>query len=267
MDIYEKIIELKNKNESFAIASVVKNSGSVPGKVGFKMIIKNDGTTLGTVGGGAIEVRAIDDALALLKKNESGLIDYVLSSDKSIVGENVVPMMCNGKVWIFFESYNRNPSVYVFGGGHVGKSLLHFLKPLKFNVTLIDNRPEFSDPQKYPEADFCVTSNYNEFLEKFAPPENSYFVVLTHGHEFDFEILSGIIKRNVNHAYVGVIASKSKAADLIERLKKEIGHEFDLEKIHTPIGLKIGGDTAEEIALSIAAQIQTVRYSKSGIKK
>ncbi len=170
--------------------------------------------------------------------------------------------MCNGKVWIFFETYNRRPSVYIFGGGHVGKSLLYYLKPLDYHKILIDNRPEFSEKSNYPEADECITSDYLEYVKNFEPAEGSYFIALTHGHKFDYEVLATICKRSINYSYIGVIASKSKAAELLAKLKLETDGNIELAKIHTPIGLKIGGDSADEIALSIAAQLQAVRYEK-----
>ncbi len=259
-DIFEKIIELKRNNQSFVVATVTRTTGSAPGKVGFKMIVEPDSTATGTVGGGAIEQRAINDSLELLKTGKGELREYILSDKENPDKENVVPMSCQGKVWLFYEVYRQNPHVYVFGGGHVGQAMLQFLHPLKYYTILIDNRKEFANREINPLANQIVCSDYVNYTSDFNPPQESYCVILTHGHKFDYAILKTLYERKINTKYIGVIASKSKSKGLIEDLKKDIGNDIDLSILHTPIGLNIGGDSAAEIALSIAAEIQSIRY-------
>jgi xanthine dehydrogenase accessory factor len=262
MDIYKIASELKNKNEAFVIAFVVNVAGSSPGKAGFKMIVKGDGTSIGTVGGGAIEVEVIEEAKKSLLRGENFIREYFLSDRETRARENIkiVPMSCNGGMTVFYEVHGKLPSVYVFGGGHVGSSLLYFLRPLKFFTVLVDNRPEYISKEKNPNASESILSDYNEFTRSFDPPEGSYFVIVTHGHKYDEIILKNIYSKKKYFAYVGVIASKSKAAGLISSLKEFLGNVLDLSNFHSPIGLKIGGSTAEEIAIGIAAEIQSVHY-------
>lgn len=264
MDIYKIAADLKSKNEAFAITIVVNSVGSSPGKAGFKMIVKSDGTSIGTVGGGAIEAEVVKEAQICLLKGESRLQEYYLSNKEAEIKENVkvVLMSCNGRMTIFYEVHGRQPLVYVFGAGHVGSSLLYFLKPLKFFTVLVDNREEYISKNKNPYASEYVLSDYDEFTRKFDPPEDSYFIVVTHGHNYDEIILKNIYSKKRNYDYIGVIASKSKAAGLVKLLKGEFGENLDLSNFHSPIGLKIGGSTAEEIALGIAAEIQSVHYQK-----
>jgi len=264
MDIYKIASELENKNESFVIAFVVSVTGSSPGKAGFKMIIKSDGTTIGTVGGGAIEVEVIKEAKRRLSNGENYLMEYFLSDKNTAVKDDVkiVPMSCNGGLTVFYEVHGKMPTVYVFGGGHVGSALLYFLRPLKFFTVLIDNRQEFISKEKNPNSSESILAEYDEFTKNFNPPEDSFFVSVTQGHKYDETILKNIYSKKKNFRYIGVIASKSKAAGLIKSIKEKFGSSLDLSNFHSPVGLKIGGSTAEEIALGIAAEIQSIHYEK-----
>jgi xanthine dehydrogenase accessory factor len=264
MDVYNVASELKTKNQAFVIAFVVNAIGSSPGKAGFKMIVKTDGTSIGTVGGGAIEAEVLREAKNCLTAGENKLQEYFLSSKSPKVKDDVkiIPMSCNGGITIYYEVHGKQPIVYVFGGGHVGSSLLYFLKPLKFFTVLVDNRPDYLSKDKNPSASEYILSDYDEFTKKFNPPGEAYFVIVTHGHNYDEIILKNIYSKKRNYNYIGVIASKSKAASLAKLLKNEFGNKLDLSNFHSPVGLKIGGSTAEEIALGIAAEIQSVHYKK-----
>lgn len=264
MEIYQKILELEKNNRPFVIATVVEMHGSVPGKVGFKMVVESDGTSTGTVGGGAIEQQVTKESLQRLSTGRSGLQEYLLTN-KPVDEQSevpVVPMMCNGKVWIYYEVHGQRPTVYVFGGGHVGQALLYHLAPLGYHTVLIDNREEFATTEKNPHASERIFMDYVEYARQFNPPPDAYVAILTQGHRYDYDILKTFYERKLTFSYIGIIASKSKAAGLIRNLKEDFGEDVDLSRIRTPIGLDIGGSSAAEIALSIAAEIQAVRYGK-----
>jgi xanthine dehydrogenase accessory factor len=263
MNIYKEILELEKNNRSFVIATVVNTSGSVPGKVGFKMLVENNGKTLGTVGGGAIEAEAIKEAAARLSTGESGIKDYLLSDNESLDNSNntIVPMKCSGQATVYYEVHGSLTTVYIFGGGHVGHALLYYLLPLNFYTVLVDNRKEFASVEKNPLAKEHIHIEYSDFITEFNPPSGSFAVVLTHGHKYDYEILKKIYERKLDFKYIGVIASRSKASAMLHDLKGELNSNLDLTNLHTPIGLKIGGNSAEEIALAIAAEIQSIKYS------
>lgn len=264
MNIFNTAAELIKQNHPFALATVIDSKGSSPGKVGFKMIVKSDGTSIGTVGGGAIEEEVIEEAIGRIHSGENGTKEYLLSDKKeSVKGDvTIVPMSCSGRVTIFYEVHGKLPTVFVFGGGHVGHALLYHLKPLNFFTILIDNRDEFANKERNPNASQIVVNKYDEYSKDFNPPDDSYFVILTHGHDYDFIIAKNIFLKKRNFPYVGIIASKSKAASILSKLKKELGENIDLSNFHSPVGLKIGGSTAEEIALGIAAEIQSVYYKQ-----
>jgi len=261
MNIYEKIIELEKINKPFVIATVVDTLGSAPGKAGFKLIVDADGKCTGTVGGGGIEFNVIEEAKKRIVSGKSSVKEYLLNGDVA-PKENVeqLRMVCGGSSSIFFEVHGCTPVVYVFGGGHVGQALLFFLSKLPFRTVLIDNRKEFANPEKNPFASEVICSDYTQFAKIFDPAPNSFCVVLTHGHVFDFDIVCSFYVRNLSFKYIGVMASRNKAKILMEKISSLYGNNKDTSIIYSPIGLKLGGDTAEEIALGIAAQILDIHH-------
>ncbi len=267
MIIWDKLKELSGNNQSFVLAAVVKTSGSVPGKVGFKMIVEKDGRTTGTVGGGELEQRVIRECLSRLENGSSGLQEYVLrekeSSAKKQGDAEIVPMMCNGKVWIYYDMAESRLPVYIFGGGHVGQALSFYLSRLNYRIILVDDREEFAGEKMNPYAHERVFTDYIKYAHEFQPQVGSLAVIMTEGHGYDYDILHAIYERRLPMKYVGVIASRSKSAGLIEKLKKDLDGKPDLSNLYTPIGLDIGGNTESEIALSIAAEIQAVCFGKT----
>jgi len=267
MNELEKILELQKSNKSFVVATVIESKGSAPGKSGFKIVVDSQQNTSGTVGGGAIEYEVIEHCMRLMNVGKNEIKKYLLTKTNVAVEEDttIVPMMCNGNVTIFYEVYNMKPEVYIFGGGHVGQALLRLLPNLGYHTKLIDNREEFCNQNTVPGADEYICADYIDYTQKFEPSEKSHLICLTHGHSFDYEILKNIFSRKLNVMYIGVISSKSKGKQLKEKLLEEVSKEIDFSTLYTPIGLKIGGDSADEIALSIAAELQTIRYSKNVI--
>ncbi|VAX19900.1 Xanthine and CO dehydrogenases maturation factor, XdhC/CoxF family [hydrothermal vent metagenome] len=267
MNLIKKILELQESNKTFVVATVIESKGSAPGKSGFKIIIDSQGNAFGTVGGGEIEFEVIEHSKKIMQSGNNEVKKYLLTKKDVVVEDDitVVPMMCNGNITIFYEVNKMKPEVYIFGGGHVGQALLRILPQLGYHIKLIDNREEFSSSVNVPGADEYTYSDYRNYTDKFEPSENAYLISLTHGHSFDYEILKRIYSRKLNVKYIGVIASRSKSKQLKEKLLEEVGSDLDFSKLHTPIGLKIGGDSADEIALSIAAELQSVRYSKKVI--
>lgn len=261
MNIFEKISEYVRQNKPFVLTTVVKVKGSTPGKVGFRMIVEDENKTFGTVGGGEIEREVIFEAMRRMKSRENGLVEYLLSSDALVDKEEakVLSMSCSGRCWILYEVFGIKPVVYVFGGGHVGQALLKQLSLLNFYKILIDNRPEFANKEVNPYADEIILSDYSEYAYKFNPPDDAFIMIMTHGHSHDFDVLEQIYARNLKVRYIGVIASKTKAQKLKNTIKDVFG-DVDLSNFHSPIGLDIGGETPQEIALSIAAEMQMILY-------
>jgi xanthine dehydrogenase accessory factor len=262
--IFSKLQQLIDLNQSFVLCTIVEIKGSSPGKTGFKMIVFPDHKSIGTVGGGAIERKVIEDGISLLNENKCDLREYQLNEKKEIINSDieVVPMMCNGSLKIYYEVYGSSPTVYLFGGGHVGQELAKILPGIGYHVHLIDNREEFASADKNPTVHKIDFANYIEFANSFEAKPNSFALIITHGHTHDYDILKIILERNLPLCYIGVIGSKSKAAKMKKRLNEELGEIKNLDIVHSPVGLPIGGDSASEIAISIAAEMQAARYGK-----
>jgi xanthine dehydrogenase accessory factor len=214
-----------------------------------------------------LEQQVVVECQTRLKNNISGSQEYLLS-DKPTSGKvnkdvPVIPMMCRGRVWIYYEVHQILPEIYIFGGGHVGQALCYFLARLSFRIILIDNRQEFANSEKNPYAHQCIFSDYVKFSREFKPPANSFIVIITHGHQFDYDILKTIYQRKLAVNYIGVIASRSKAKQLRKQLLADLGIRLDLSDLFSPIGIDLGGSTDSEIALSITAEIQAVLFNKT----
>jgi xanthine dehydrogenase accessory factor len=266
MNIYKTVQDLHQKNLPYVLATIVKIEGSVPGKIGFKILIDGDGKCQGTVGGGALEKEVISEGLIRLKKGDSGTAEYELVDSDKIPAKNktakIIPMMCQGKVWIFYEITKKLTPIYIFGGGHVGHVLSYFLSRMPFWLTLIDNRQEFANPEKNPYFHDHILTDYAKFSRQIRPDPDGFIVIMTQGHHHDYDILKSIYQNKMTVKYVGVIASKAKATKLIQQLKNNLGNKIDLSNLHTPIGIDIGGSTDSEIALSIAAEIQAIQFNR-----
>ncbi|MCP4714970.1 MAG: hypothetical protein GY868_07625, partial [Deltaproteobacteria bacterium] len=210
MDIFEYIVEAKKRNEPLVLATVIESLGSAPRGAGARMIIRQDGTTLGTVGGGAIEKIAADEALKMMGAAAPKTIKHTLKD---------LGMACGGGMTIFLEPLNPAPQLFVFGGGHIGAVLSQIAKLMDFSVTVIDNRPEFADAAKLPWVDAALSAEYDEAIEQLAFSTNTYVVILTHKHLYDFAVLENCLKQP--HCYVGMIGSKKKVATCLEKLRHQ----------------------------------------------
>ena len=262
MDISKKIYLLKEANKRFVVATLVEISGSSPGKTGFKMIIQEDGKIFGTVGGGNLEMLVKKDGLKMLKYSKNGLKTYNLNKNSKTQKEKIdTGMICGGVAKIYFESFIPKFDMYIFGGGHISQALGKILNKQKYKIIVIDNRQQFVKKELHPNADERIFADYDKFTKKFMPSQNSYVIIVTHGHKHDYEILKNIYRRKLNLKYVGMIGSKNKVKANLKKLKSEIC-DVDLQNLYSPIGLDIGGNTPSEIALSIAAEMQAIEFQK-----
>lgn len=249
MNIFKKITELDANGETCVLATVVETSGSTPREAGARMLILADHSTFGTVGGGAIEKSVVDEAKKLLKTGGTKLIRQTLKD---------MGMYCGGGMTVYLETLNPPERLYIFGGGHIGQILTQYAKPLGFHVTVIDNREEVANKRHLPDADEVICEEYGKALAQIEFTSHSYIVILTHKHTHDYEVLEHCIEQP--HRYLGMIGSKRKVATCLGQLRNKGVDEEIIETIHSPIGLSIGGQTPAEIAVSIAAELVSVRH-------
>lgn len=254
VDIYQEIARIAAAGEEAALVTIVAASGSTPREVGAKMLVRTDGSILGTVGGGSIEAKAIEMALEAIKQGQPRQVHFSLAEGKGELG-----MICGGDAEVFIEPVLPPPTLYIFGAGHIALSLARIGKLLGFRIAVIDNRAEFANSERFPEADLILAEEFGKAFTNIKINKSSYIVIVSHNHEFDELILEQALKTNAK--YIGMIGSKTKNKTIFSHLlAKGISQEL-LDKVHAPIGLAINAETPEEIAISILAEIIQIRRS------
>jgi xanthine dehydrogenase accessory factor len=228
--------------------TVVDVKGSVPNSQGAKMLVTEAGLHSGTVGGGRVESKALDEARSMLHAGapSTRFVDWQLNRD--------VGMTCGGSVKLFFESYNvATWHIVVFGAGHVAQALIPVLLGFDCRVTCFDHRSEWLD--RLPTSERLVKTRSREMAaEVKSLPDSAYLVLMTMGHATDFPILAEIL-RTKDVPFLGVIGSRAKANVLKKDLLAAGLPDEALDRFHCPIGLPIGSNHPGEIAVSIAAQL------------
>ena len=266
VDIYEKLTELRKQGKDVVIVTVTEKDGMGPADVGKKMLVSEDNIAFGTVGGGAIEYYAREKCKEVLKSRQSFTEKYYLVDREVHVddGSVVLPMACGGKATLFYEFLGPKQYVYIFGAGHCGAALARVLKPLGFFTTIIDER-DYVINALDDAADVKVNEGFVEYIEKHGIPNDRYIVVCTPSHTNDYNVLNKILELKIKSKYFGMLCSKKKIADYLEKSYEAHGRDIDLSNFYSPIGLQTGGDSPEEVAISIAGEILAVHYGKSEI--
>jgi len=255
--IYQSLSDLESTHQPAALCTVVKTSGSTPRHSTSKMLVYPDGTIRGTVGGGELENRVIREALESLKDGRSRLLEYSLVDPaRGDVG------VCGGQVEVFVEPILPPPTVVVVGGGHVGKAVAHLAKWLGFRVAVSDDRPEFCTPEANPDADEFYPLPLAELPSRLPVTPQTYLVLTTRGTNIDVAGLPPLL--DTPAAYIGVIGSRKRWNTTTKSLAEKGIPAEKLARVHSPIGLGLGAETPEEIAVSIMAEVLLARAGGSG---
>ena len=257
-ELYKKMAELAADGKAFVLATVVESFGSTPRKAGAKMIVLEDGSTIDTVGGGKVELQVVEDALEALKRGISRTVKYELRTS----GEHALGMECGGETTVFLEVNKAAQTLVVAGAGHIAQKLAPMAKLLDFNVIVVDNRPEYADYVNLPSADQVICGHPANLPELVALDRNSYVVIVTHGHLHDKDTLEAVLSADV--AYIGMIGSQNKVRVVLEQLLAEGADPERVARVHSPIGLDLGGGTPGEIAVSILSEIIALRHGRLG---
>ncbi len=248
MDIFEKIVVARQQNRPFVLATVIDIKGSTPREIGAKMMVFQDGKTEGTIGGGAIEKNVVDACPAVFQSNKAKVLEYDLDD---------LNMQCGGKMSVFLEPIIAKPALLIFGAGHIGLSLATMADMLNFSVTVVDNRPEFANTERFPTAQHIICKDYSDALPELLFGQDTCIVIVTYKHMHDQEILQYCV--NQPFRYLGMIGSKTKVTQAFKKLKESgISNEI-INRINSPIGLDIKAQTPEEISVAILAEIIGVR--------
>lgn len=250
-ELLYKALKATQKGQNYAFATIIEATvKGTPRKAGAKMIVFDDGSSSGTIGGGRNEKAAIAECLKSIQKQRPATVTYNYFGR---VGESV----CGGQMKVFIEPFTAKDHLLICGAGHIALPLSALAKILGFKVTIIDSRPEFANKNRFPHVDKIIVGDHARELAKLTIGPNTYITIVTHGNEIDFECLKEAIRSPA--PYIGVISSKPKRVKFLGRLKKQGIEEKYLRRVYIPMGLDIGAQTPEEISVSIAAQLVAVK--------
>lgn len=248
-EILQDIRSAVDQGVPCVLCIVTATSGSTPRKAGSKMLVFQDGTIKGTIGGGSIEYQAIQVALKNFSGGETFTKHFHLEDDLN--------MKCGGTMDVYFEPIGCLPELYIFGGGHIGKAVAGYAPGLGFRPHIFDQREGIFDSWNYPGVETRV-GNYLQIIESLAFDKNSYIVIVTPQHEFDEKILFACAPRD--YAYIGMIGSKRKVAEIRKKaLENKVLSEEQLTRADMPIGIPFAAETPAEIAISIVAKMIDVK--------
>ena len=248
---------LKN-GEEVALVTIVSANGSVPQRVGAKMLVHADGRIVGTIGGGCYEHEALLKARESLKTRKPYTVRYELADDFAAESG----LICGGQMEIFVEPIEPSPVVYIFGAGHVGQFVGRVAHDAGFRVHVIDDREKFANQERFPDAAEIVVDDIPGWINRTTFAPTAYAVVVTRGHRYDLDTMRALAARPLR--YLGLIGSRAKVKRIYDVLIEEGSVQVEqLEKVHAPIGLDIGAVTPQEIAVSIVAELIAVRRGKT----
>lgn len=263
MNIYDEIAVLTGKGKACMLVTTVEKTGEGPVEVGKKMIVCSNGHSTGTVGGGALEFYAREKCKLLIEQKQNVLEKYYLNEGEILSDAKTLPMVCGGTVTLFYEYIGPDAYIYIFGAGHVGQATVNILKTMNFHITAIDDRTPVIDA--FTGADRKVESSFVDFIRNEGICDGGYVLVCTPSHKYDYNVLEEIIGLGQKPEYIGMLCSLPKLRNFLERIKERFG-DVDLSNFYSPVGLDTGGGSPEEIAVSICAEILTVKNKKEGHK-
>ena len=259
-NLFENIAELIKSGKPAAFAIVIKTEGSTPRKVGAKMVVLKDGKAFGTLGGGDLEKRVIEEAINAIKQGQPRIASFTLDIEKG-----KLDMMCGGKLDIYIEPILPDEKLVIFGAGHITQSLAPLMRGAGFQVSVVEDSPDLLEKDKFPETEDLILTDMEQFARDLPSDPGTYIVLLSRGFSRDKAILSQLIQKDFK--YIGMIGSLRKINTMRGDLQKEGIPEESFSKLQAPIGLDIGAETPEEIAISIAAEIIAAKWGKLALYK
>lgn len=243
------------ENVNYALATIVDTDQNTARTQG-KMMVYENGAAVGTVGGGALETKVIHDACQAISTGRGGLFHYNMNSQAAREG-----LACGGSMSVFIEVYASRPVLVMCGAGHVGGCMMRLARLTGFQIILADERPEALIADKINAADrYIPIKNYEEDLGKARLPQGAFYVLAGPNHDADRKALAAVL--NASPAYVGMIGGKPKITAIFEKLHAMGYSQEQLDQVYTPIGLDVGNETPEEIAVSILAEVLMVKNKK-----
>jgi len=252
LELYEEMARLTRNGEAFVLATVVASSGSSPRKPGAKLLVRGDGSFFGSVGGGRVEQESVAAALTALTDKTPRILDFVLTAENDFA--------CGGSMSVYIEPQGDRPLLVMFGAGHVGRAVTALAHGCGFRVVVVDERPDCATAALLPGADqvLCLPVQNAFALLQLGPA--AYVIIATPGHHGDFDAVRGCLATGAG--FIGLLGSRRKRETLLKTLADEGFAAEQRNRIITPVGLDIGAQTPEELAVSILGQLIARRRGK-----
>jgi xanthine dehydrogenase accessory factor len=252
MDLFEEVVRLRREGRRGALATIVHTNGSIPSYESSRMLVREDGSIAGTIGGGCVEAEVWAAAKEVMQAESPRKMTFSLNNEANYDNG----LICGGTLEIFVEPILPQPILYIFGGGHVSMALANAAHMAGFAIGVIDDRESFANRERFPMAREIYTS-FEESFEKVRPSASTYLVIVTRGHKDDMRVLRWAVATAPR--YVGMIGSKRKVLSVYHALEKEGIAPEQFASVHAPVGLEIGALSPEEIAISITAELIATR--------
>jgi xanthine dehydrogenase accessory factor len=253
MDVFEELVRLRNLGQKCALATIVEVRGSIPSYESAKLLVREDGSMAGTIGGGCVEAEVWNAAREVLETEKPRRLQFNLGQDAAYDNG----LICGGQLEVFVEPVLPIPHAFIFGAGHISKSLSKVATLAGFSTVVVDNRESFANRDRFPEASAVHAAEYEEAFPALPINENSYLIIVTRGHRDDMRVLKLAIATPAR--YIAMIGSKRKVLNVVRELEKEGLPRSVFERLFAPMGLDIGAISPEEIAVSVVAEMIAVR--------
>ncbi len=247
-DVWQALAAWRAARRLFVLATVVESRGFTPRKAGAHMLVADDGATVGTIGGGAIEKEVLDQACALLRDGGSAVVKKHLTQE--------LGMCCGGEMTVFLEMVEPPPRLWLFGAGYIAKPLAAIAAGCGFDVAVVDERAEWATPERFPTSRVVVQSPA-DFARTLETVPGDYAVIVTHDHALDQRLVQHLLTRPLK--FIGMIGSIPKQRKFALRLRARGFSDADIARLRTPLGVAIGASTPEEIAVSVMGELIATR--------
>jgi xanthine dehydrogenase accessory factor len=252
VDLFEEIVKMRRAGRRGALATIVHTNGSIPSYESSRMLVREDGSISGTIGGGCVEAEVWAAAREVMQKESPRKMVFNLNNEASYDNG----LICGGTLEVFVEPILPQPMLYLFGGGHVSIAVAKAASAAGFGIGVADDRETFANAERFPMATDIHTS-YEDAFAKIRPSASSYLLIVTRGHREDMRVLAWAVRTEAR--YVGMIGSKRKVLSVYKALENDGYKPEEFDRVFAPMGLEIGALSPEEIAVSIVAELIAVR--------
>lgn len=256
-DLYEELLRQRRLGRKCALATIVQAHGSIPSYCGAKMLVCEDGSTTGTIGGGCIEAEVRNAAREVMETEQPRYLTFKLDMDAAYEHG----LICGGQLDVYVEPVLPPARAIVFGAGHIGAALSKIASAAGFETVIVDDRESFASRDRFPEASEILAEPYESAVDKLRIDANSFLIIATRGHRDDLRVLRLVASAPAR--YIAMIGSDRKVRGIVEELQKEGLPAATFQRLYAPMGLDIGAITPEEIAVSVVAEMIAVRRRAS----